>query len=54
MRQVVLLEPEQELRIPDNCWGILEHENGKRELVTGTIKVSQRSKLVLIPKIAGG
>ena len=53
-RQVVVLEPEQELTIPDNCWAFIETADGKKRLVVGTVKFSEATKVVLVPKVAGG
>ena len=53
MSQVLVLDPKEEFCIPENCFAIVETEEGKK-LVTGTVKGSEARSLVLIPKIAGG
>ena len=53
MSQIVILEPTEEFCIPENCFAIVETEEGKK-LVTGVIKGSEVQRLTLIPKVAGG
>lgn len=53
MSQVLVLDPKEEFCIPENCFAIVETEEGKK-LVTGVIKGSEVQRLTLIPKVAGG